>query len=104
MPLKPIGDRIVVKAADGTNMTKGGLYLAKEEVPSQGTVLAVGPGLTENGVTVPLTVQVGDVVVFSKHAGAELKLEGEKFLVMRQDDVLVVLTPSDSGEQPTCEV
>ncbi len=95
MKLKPLGDRIVVKAAPHEDMTKGGLVLPEtvKEKPVEGVVVAVGAGkILENGTRQPMDVQVDDKVIYSKYSGTEVKLDGEDFLVLSERDVLAVVT------------
>ena len=95
MKLKPLGDRIVVKAAPHEDMTKGGLVLPEtvKEKPVEGVVVAVGAGkILENGTRQPMDVQVDDKVIYSKYTGTEVKLDGEDFLVLSERDVLAVVT------------
>ncbi len=95
MKLKPLGDRIVVKAAPHEDMTKGGLVLPEtvKEKPVEGVVVAVGAGkILENGTHQPMDVQVDDKVIYSKYSGTEVKLDGEDFLVLSERDVLAVVT------------
>jgi chaperonin GroES len=87
--MKPINDRVVVKPAPAEEKTKGGLILpdnAKEK-PQRGEVVAVGPG--KDGKA--LTVKVGDVVLYGKYAGQEITHEGQDYLIMREDDILIIL-------------
>lgn len=91
MNLQPLRDQVLVRPAQHTEKSAGGIYLPTEEIPSEGEVLAVGSGfISENGMVLPLEVSVGDVVVFAKRAGTELKIEGEKYLVMHERDILAV--------------
>ena len=95
MKLKPLGDRIVVKAAPHEDMTKGGLVLPDtvKEKPVEGIVVAVGEGkILENGQRQPMDVKVDDKVIYSKYSGTEVKLDGEDFLVISERDVLAVVT------------
>ena len=95
MKLKPLGDRIVVKAAPHEDMTKGGLVLPEtvKEKPVEGVVVAVGAGkILENGTRQPMDVQVDDKVIYSKYSGTEVQLDGEDFLVLSERDVLAVVT------------
>lgn len=87
--MKPINDRVVVKPAPAEEMTKGGIIIpdTAKEKPQRGEIIAVGPGKDGN----LMTVQVGDIVLYGKYAGQELNYEGEDYLIMREDDVLVVL-------------
>ena len=92
--LKPLGDRIVVKALEAETRTSGGIVLpdTAKERPQTGEVLAVGPGKTmDNGSVAPMEVKVGDKVVYSKYGGTEIKVDGEEYIILRQDDVLGVV-------------
>jgi len=92
--LKPLGDRIVVKAIEAETTSRGGIVLpdTAKERPQTGEVLAVGPGRTlDNGTTVALEVKVGDKVVYSKYGGTEIKIGGEEVIILRQDDILGVV-------------
>ena len=94
MKLKPLGDRLVVKAAPHEDMTKGGLVLPDtvKEKPVEGIVVAVGEGkILENGQRQPMDVKVDDKVIYSKYSGTEVKLDGEDFLVISERDVLAVV-------------
>ena len=92
--LKPLGDRIVVKAIEAETTSRGGIVLpdTAKERPQTGEVLAIGPGRTlDNGTTVALEVKVGDKVVYSKYGGTEIKIGGEEVIILRQDDILGVV-------------
>jgi len=94
MNLKPLGDRIVVKPQDEEeSRTASGLVIpdTAKEKPQLGEVLAVGPGEFRDGERVPMDVNVGDVVFYSKYGGTEVKVEGEDYLVLSSRDVLAVL-------------
>jgi len=94
MNLKPIRDRIVIKVLQAETVTKTGLVIpdAAAEKPSQGEVLAAGTGrVTQDGVTVPMEVKSGDRVLFSKHAGQTVKVNGEEYHILREDDVMAVI-------------
>ena len=90
MKLKPLGDRILVRAIEGEEVTASGLVLpdTAKEKPQRGTVLAVGDGRYEDGKRIPLDVAEGDEVVYSKYGGTEVKVEGEDLLILRESDVL----------------
>jgi chaperonin GroES len=90
MNLKPLGDRLVVKAIEAEQTTVGGLVLpdTAQEKPSRGTVIAVGEGRYEDGKRVPLDVAVGDEVIYSKYGGTEIKVDGEDLIILRESDVL----------------
>ena len=94
MNLKPLGDRVVIKPRKAEEKTKGGIFLpetATKEKPLLGTVVAVGAGkIVEDGTRAAMEVKVDDVVIFSKYAGTEIKLEGEDYLIMREDDILAI--------------
>lgn len=93
MNIKPLGDRIVLKKVEAEETTKSGIVLpgqAKEQ-PQLAEVKAVGPGATEDGKLVPMEVAVGDVVIFSKYAGTEVKHEGQEYTIVSQRDVLAVV-------------
>jgi chaperonin GroES len=90
----PIGDRIVVKIEENEEKTRSGIVLpdTAKEKPQKGKVIAVGSGrLLDNGKKVELEVKVGDTVIFSKYAGTEIKLDGEKYLILSESDVLAIL-------------
>jgi len=92
--LKPLGDRIIVQAVTAEEVTKGGIVLpdTAKEKPQEGTVVAVGPGkLLDNGKLAPMEVKVGDRVVYSKYGGSEIKINGNEYVVLRQDDVLGIV-------------
>lgn len=87
--MKPINDRVVVKAHEAEEKTEGGIIIpdTAKEKPQKGEVIAVGPG--KDGIKP--TVKKGDVVLYGKYAGQELKHQGEDYLIMREDDILVIL-------------
>ncbi|MBU6169255.1 MAG: co-chaperone GroES [Bacteroidetes bacterium] len=87
--MRPINDRVVVKPAPAEEKTKGGIIIpdTAKEKPQRGEVIAVGPGKDGN----LMTVQVGDTVLYGKYAGQELNFEGHDYLIMREDDILVIL-------------
>lgn len=94
MNLRPMQDRIIVKRVDEETKTAGGIFIpdTAKEKPQQGEVVAVGKGKkTEDGKIIPLDVKAGDKVLFGKYAGTEIKLEGQDYLIMREDDILGVV-------------
>ncbi len=95
MKMQPLADRLIVKVIEPVEeKTKSGLYVpdTAKEKPQEGEVLAVGPGaLNEKGERIPMSVAVGDKIIFSKYAGTEIKLDGEEYLVMAERDVLAKL-------------
>lgn len=96
---RPLQDRIIVKRDEAVSMTEGGIALPEsiQEIPQRGTVIAVGPGRTDNlGNLVPMTIGVGDRVLFGTYAGAELEIDGDSYMIMREQDVACVV---DGDEQ-----
>jgi chaperonin GroES len=96
MKFRPLQDRIVVKRIDAEEKTSGGIIIpdTAKEKPSQGEVLAVGPGARdESGKLVALDVKVGDRVLFGKWSGTEVKLDGEELLIMKESDVMGIIEP-----------
>jgi chaperonin GroES len=91
--LKPLEDRIVVKANEGDDVTASGLVIpdTAKEKPQEGTVVAVGPGRFEEGARVPLDVAVGDTVIYSKYGGTEVKVKGDEYLILSARDVLAIV-------------
>ena len=94
MKIVPLNDRVLVKRIEELPMTKGGIYIpdTAKEKPIEGRVVAVGSGkVGESGERLPMTVKVGDRVLFGKYAGTEIKVEGEEHLMMREDDILAII-------------
>jgi chaperonin GroES len=94
MKIRPLYDRIVVKRIEEKEQMQGGLYIpdTAKEKPQEGEVAAVGKGKRlEDGKVVALDVQVGDRILFGKYSGSEIKLDGEEYLIMREDEVLGIL-------------
>ena len=94
MALKPLGDRIVVKRLDAQDKTKSGLVLpdSAKEKPQEGKVIAVGSGrLLDDGAVKALEIRNGDRVLYGKYAGTEVSLEGEDYLILREEDVLAIV-------------
>jgi chaperonin GroES len=94
MKLVPLEDRVVVKLLEQEEKTASGIVLpdTAKEKPTKATVVAVGPGkYDDNGKLIPMPVNVGDIVVFAKYSGTELKLDGEEFLVLRATDLIGIL-------------
>ncbi|HEY5432791.1 MAG TPA: co-chaperone GroES [Coriobacteriia bacterium] len=95
MNLKPLGDRVVVKASEAEEQTKSGLFIpdTAKEKPQKGSVIAVGEGkYREDGTRVPVDVKVGDVVIYGKYGGTEVKVDGEDYLILRADDIYAVVS------------
>ena len=94
MKIRPLYDRIVVKRIEQTEQMHGGLYIpdSAKEKPQEGEVVAVGKGKRlEDGKVISLDVQVGDRILFGKYSGSDIKLDGDEFLIMREDEVLGIL-------------
>jgi chaperonin GroES len=94
MKIRPLHDRVIVQRIQEEEKTKGGIIIpdTAKEKPQEGKVIAVGPGkILENGTKVTLDVKVGDKILFGKYSGSEIKIEGEEFLMMREDDILGVI-------------
>jgi chaperonin GroES len=94
MKVKPLQDRLVVKRIEEEEKTKGGIIIpdAAKEKPQEGRVVAVGDGkVLESGQKSPLTVKVGDKILFGKYSGTEIKIDGEEHLILREDDVLAII-------------
>jgi chaperonin GroES len=93
MALKPLGDRIIVKTSKQEEVTRGGIVLpdTAKEKPQEGEVIAVGPGRTlDDGKFSEMEVKVGDVVLYAKYGGTEIKVDGEEVIILRLDDVLAI--------------
>ena len=93
MRLQPLGDRVVLKQLTAEATTKSGIVLPgqEKEKPQQAEVVAVGPGGMVDGKEIAMCVKVGDKVIYSKYAGTEVKLEDEKFIIVKQSDILAVI-------------
>ena len=93
--LQPMADRLVVKPIEREEVTKGGIVLPDtvKERPQEGEILAVGPGrLTEDGKRVAMEVKVGDIVIYAKYGGTEIKIEDEELIILRESDILAKKT------------
>src|SRR5271170_5177049 len=94
MKIRPLYDRVVVKRVEDTETMKGGLYIpdSAKEKPQEGEVVAIGKGKRlEDGKLVALDVQVGDRILFGKYSGSDIKLDGEEYMIMREDEILGIL-------------
>ena len=89
MSIKPLSDRVVIKAQEAEEKTASGIILpdTAKEKPQKGTVVAVGPGTDEN----PITVKAGNSVLYGKYAGTELQHDGEDYLIMKESDILAIV-------------
>jgi chaperonin GroES len=92
--IKPLEDRILVKTLEAEQTTASGLVIpdTAKEKPQEGEVLAVGPGRFEDGQRLPLDIQVGDKVIYSKYGGTEVKYDGQEYLILSARDVLAIVT------------
>ena len=94
MKIRPLHDRIVVKRLDATENKVGGLFIpdSAKEKPQEGEVVSVGNGKrNEQGALIPLDVKAGDRILFGKYSGSDVKIDGEEYMIMREDEVLGVL-------------
>ena len=92
--LTPLADRVVIKPTEAEEKTKGGIILpdTAKEKPIEGTVVAVGEGkVNDDGKNVPLTVKVGDKVLYGKYSGTEVTVDGENYLIMRESDIFAII-------------
>lgn len=93
--IKPLGDRVLVQPIEEKEVKKGGIIIpdTAKEKPQEGKIVAAGPGrLDEHGKRVPLEVKKGDVVLYSKYGGTEITINDEKYLIMREDDILGIVS------------
>jgi len=94
MKLKPLADRVIVKQSDAEEKTKSGIVLpdSAKEKPTKGKVVSVGPGkLDEKGRAMELSVRIGDMVYYGKYSGTDVEVDGQKFVILRESDLLGVL-------------
>lgn len=102
MNIRPLYDRIVVKRVEATETMQGGLYIpdSAKEKPQEGEVVAVGKGKRlEDGKVIALDVQVGDRILFGKYSGNDIKIDGQELMIMREDEVLGVLSSNGNGNK-----
>ena len=102
MKFRPLHDRVVVKRIEGEEKTTGGIIIpdTAKEKPSQGEVIAAGPGgRDESGKLIPIDLQVGDRVLFGKWSGTEVKIDGQELLIMKESDVMGVLTDAPASKK-----
>jgi chaperonin GroES len=95
MKLRPLQDRLLVQRVEEEEKTKGGIIIpdTAKEKPAEGKVVAVGKGkVDESGKPIPMEVKKGDRILFGKYSGTEIKIEGEEYLIMREDDVLGIIS------------
>jgi len=101
MDIRPLHDRVVIKRIEEGETMQGGLYIpdSAKEKPQRGEVVAVGKGKrADDGKLIPLDVQPGDQILFGKYSGSDIKLDGTEFLIMREDEILGVLTNGTSAK------
>ncbi|MBP1759223.1 MAG: Co-chaperonin GroES [Firmicutes bacterium] len=93
MNIKPLADRVIIKALPMEEKTKSGIIMpdTAKEKPQEGEVVAVGPGKVEKGERIALEVKVGDRVIYSKYAGTEVKYDGEEYLILKETDILAII-------------
>lgn len=93
MNLKPLGDRVVIKVKEEESTTASGIVLpgTAKEKPQEGEIVAVGSGELVDGKKVPLEVKVGDIVFYSKYSGTEVKINGDEYLIVKQNDILAII-------------
>lgn len=92
--IKPLADRVVVKALEEAEQMRGGLYIpdTAKEKPQEGEVVAVGPGkLSDEGARIPMEVSAGDRVLYGKYSGTEVTVDGDEYLILREGDILAVV-------------
>ena len=102
MKIRPLYDRIVVKRIETQEQMQGGLYIpdSAKEKPQEGEVVAVGKGKRlEDGKVIPLDVQPGDRILFGKYSGSDIKMDGEEYLIMREDEVLGILDAQSKAQK-----
>ncbi len=94
MKLKPLGDRVVVKAAEAEEQTKSGLFIPEtaKEKPQRGTVIAVGEGKFEDGKRIPMDVKEGDVVIYGKYGGTDVKIDDVEYKILESRDIYAIVT------------
>ena len=94
LKVSPLADRVVVKALEETESMRGGLYIpdTAKEKPQQGEIIAVGPGRYEKSTRVPMELKVGDRVLYGKYSGSEVTIDSEQYLILRESDVLAVIS------------
>ena len=91
--VQPLADRVVIKPLEETETMRGGLYIpdTAKEKPQQGEVVAVGPGRVEKGETVPMELDVGNVVLYGKYSGTEVTIDDQQLLIVKESDVLAIV-------------
>ena len=93
MAIKPLGDRVLIQVLEDELQKQGSLYIpdTAKEKPQEGKVIAVGKGRYEDGKLIPLDVKVGDVVLYGKYSGTDIKHDGKEYLIVRETDILAII-------------
>ncbi len=100
--IRPLNDRIIARRVEDQEQMRGGLFIpdTAKEKPQEGEVIAVGNGkLLDNGTRIAIDIKAGDKVLFGKYSGTEIKLDGEEYLILREDDILGVIEGSSKGKK-----
>lgn len=95
MKVKPLGDRVLVKQLEAKEQTRGGILLpdTAKEKPHEGEVIAVGQGKkTDDGKTIAISVKAGDKILYGKYSGTEITVDGEEYLIIREDDIVAIIS------------
>ena len=97
----PLHDRVLIRRIEEAETVRGGIIIpdSAKEKPQEGIIIAVGTGRYEKGQTVPLAVKEGDRVLFGKYAGSEIKIDGEEFLIVKEEEILGILAGSSKGAE-----
>jgi chaperonin GroES len=97
MKIRPLHDRVVVKRIEEAETMRNGLFIPEvaKEKPQEGQIIATGTGRLENGVLVPLDIKDGDYILFGKYSGTEIEINGEKLLILREEEIQAVLESED---------
>ncbi|MCI7758657.1 MAG: co-chaperone GroES [[Eubacterium] saphenum] len=105
MTIRPLADRVVIKAVEAEETTKSGIILtaAAQEKPSIAEIVAVGPGGMVDGNEVKMFVKVGEKVLISKYAGTEVKVDGVEYSIVKQDDILAVVEEASAAKKPAAK-
>jgi chaperonin GroES len=102
MKFRPLHDRVVIRRAEGDLKSKGGIIIpdTAKEKPQEGEVMAVGPGIrNEGGTLIPLDVKTGDTILFGKWSGAEVKIDGEELLIIKEADIMGIVGKTNAASQ-----
>ena len=94
MKIKPLGDRVIVQILEAKEKTKGGIILpdSAQEKPQEAKVVAVGKGKTQDGKTIAPEVKTGDLVIFGKYSGTEIKVDEKDYLILKEEDILAIIS------------